>query len=92
MTHKGVVLFHRGSKYEIEEIEEHKINILPSSITFCSYQQWPQENCLLILQATTIGKFYIVIPFCFGQRTMRLFTYSFNKIYNYSVVPEFQAA
>lgn len=49
MTHKGVVLFHRGSKYKIEEIEEHKINILPSSITFCSYQQWPQENCLLIL-------------------------------------------
>lgn len=49
MTHKGIVLLHRGSKYEIEEIEEHKINILPSSITFYSYQQWPQENCLLIL-------------------------------------------
>ena len=49
MTHQGIMIFHTVCKYKIEGLEEHEINILPSSITHYRYKQWHQENYLLIL-------------------------------------------
>lgn len=45
----GIMLFHRGPKCSIENSEGLKITILPSSVALCSYQQWTEEKCLLIL-------------------------------------------
>lgn len=74
MTHQGIMIFHRVCKDKIQGIEEHEINILPSSITHIDTSNGIKRIVCSFYKPVRLGS--SMYSFCFAfARELCIYSY-----------------